>query len=81
MRSEKAKGRKSKYSTDEKRGESFRDSIRDGRKYGCVCCHRLCFKNGVKIFNEASIYPTMKDKAIGEIDTKPVDGVYHICTT
>ena len=27
--------------------QSFRDSIRNGRKYPCLCCHRVCFQNGV----------------------------------
>ena len=27
--------------------QTFRESIRNGRKYPCVCCHRICFQNGV----------------------------------
>ena len=38
-------------STEEGRRKIFRDSIRDGRKYPCICCHRLCFKNSVQVFS------------------------------
>ena len=81
---EQAKARKLKSSTDEKRGKSFRDSIRDGRSYECVCCERLCFKNGVKQFTHAFVssvekdHPNLINKAIG---ARNAHGNHHICLT
>ena len=82
-----AKTRLNKISTDNGRGKCFRDSIRDGRIYECVSCHRVWFKNGVKPFT-----PEFEDKLekdhkgiinafIGRKETTKRNGQYQICTT
>ena len=52
---EKASYRKNKKynnKTLEGRNRLFRESVRYGRIYPCVCCERLCFYNGVKIYSQ-----------------------------
>ena len=44
---EKAKGRLKEVSSEEKRRKKFIDSIKKGRIFECVSCHRKCFENGV----------------------------------
>ena len=38
--------------TMEGRNRLFRESVRYGRIYPCICCERLCFHNGVKIYSQ-----------------------------
>ena len=53
------------------RRRKFFDSVRDGPIYGCVCCHRIRFRNGVVRFDDNikecifSINPSIIDKSIG----------------
>ena len=76
-----------KGSSESGRGKSFRDSIKDGRIFECVSCHRTWFKNGVKPFNKAFKETIEKDFkgilncSIGTIETAVTNGEHHICTT
>ena len=84
---EKSKWRISKIATEEGRRECFRASIRDGRIYPCISCHRVCFKNGVHSFtNEFEFEVNGKYKDLlsltieKTVDLKVKEG-FFICTT
>ena len=52
QRSDEKRQRKANLNgTEEGRRKLFRDSIRDGRIFPCICCHRLCFRNSVQLFS------------------------------
>ena len=84
---EQAKTRANKISKETGRGKSFRDSIKDGRIYECVCCHRVWFKNSVKPFTpeyEAKLEDDNKgiiNCSIGRKQTAKTNEQYQICTT
>ena len=81
------KKREIRSKTRESRQEQFRESIRDGRIYECLCCHRLWFKNSVKPFTweiEAAINKKHEDivgKSIKREGVRKTNGQYHICTS
>ena len=52
MALEKAKVRANKISSEKKRNKVFRDSIRKGRVFDCISCHRLLFENGVVSYSK-----------------------------
>ena len=80
------KVRAKKISTEDKRREVFRDSIKDGRTYECVSCHRLCFKNGVVVFTELlktkfKFFSQIIEKNIGAKENTKSCCNHYICTT
>ena len=85
---ERAKSRIYEVNNQEKRRKKFIDSIKRGRIYECVCCHRKCFENGVSPLPpnfendfENEKFPPEYKSAIGKIETRKVDGFHHWCTT
>ena len=87
QKEEKRKTIQIKNSSEEGRRTSFRNSIREGRKYSCICCHRLFFNNGVVKFSsdfEEEVSSNFKDiilKSIGKIQTTNGRGTSFICIT
>ena len=84
MAEEQAKTRTLRTSTDEKRGKCFRDSIKYGRIYECVCCQRLFFTNGVKPFTDSfksDLGKSLVDRAIGKNFTGKLPGEFFVCIT
>ena len=89
MKVQKSKARQNHQNTAEKRRNNFLDSVKHGRKFECVCCHRVCFQNGVQSISSASDFEKkMEDKfkglfetAIGKFETNKVDNEYFICLT
>ena len=81
------KTRNNRINTEGKRAKTFKDSIRDGRIFQCVSCHRVCFKNGVLPFtrsDESKIeekFPGIINCSIGTKETTITNGNHHICTT
>ena len=68
---EQEKHRKKKEKDSKARIKSFRNAVKYGRIFECICCHRALFQKGVhKIKNE--------DKFISELETK-FPGLYDIC--
>ena len=73
--------------TEEKRRKMFKDSIKYGRTYECVSCHRVCFENGVHLFTsvfESKLekdYPGLIQRSIGIKQTLKTNKEYNICTT
>ena len=72
---------------ESERRKKFRDSIRDGRKFVCICCERLNFINGVIEFS-CSLQDTVEakhegiiDRAIGVTDTADDHETQYICFT
>ena len=47
---EKEKTRSRQVNTERKRGKIFKESVKHGRIYPCISCHRLLFQNGVYQF-------------------------------
>ena len=68
---------KEKNKTIEGRNQKFRESVRHGRIYNCVCCERLCFNNGVTMYTSTfqdtvdSKFDDITRRAIGEYTTPP----------
>ena len=65
---------------------AFLNAVRDGQIYGCVCCHRLRFRNGVALFDDdlqdkiKTANATIISKAVGTPDPNCfVKGSYFIC--
>ena len=87
MAREQSSVRAKKYSNYDARINAFRASIRDGRVYECVSCHRLCFHNGVTEFLKThedkleEAFPNIVQLAIGYKETSQTHGSYHICYT
>ena len=81
------KTRMNRIDTEEKRRTMFKDSIKYGRRYECVSCHRVCFENGVHLFTcviESKLekdYPGLIKRAIGAKQTLKTHEDYHICIT
>jgi len=77
---------KEKNKTMEWRNKKFRESVRYGRIYNCVCCERLCFKNGVTLYTRSfqesidSKFENMTSRAIGGNYSFDED-VSYICST
>ena len=71
----------------EKRRKIFINSIKHGRIFECVCCHRKSFKNGMESLSATfkvdleKKFPGLYETAIGEIETRKVDGLYYWCFT
>ena len=69
---------KARFKNAEKRRRKFIDSIKLGRIFECVSCHRKCFETGVSPlparFEEEydKNYPKVYVDAIGKLETKPV---------
>ena len=68
------------------RRKIFRNSVRDGPIYGCVCCHRIRFKKGVIEYDESLKTEILKynsdilEKAVGEPKREfLVAKVFFIC--
>ena len=59
----------------EKRSKLFRDSVRYGRIYPCVSCHRLLYSTGVSEYDQKfraemdSKFPEILEKAIGSMES------------
>jgi len=76
-----------KVNSEDMRRHNFFEAIKKGRIYDCFCCDRRLFRSGVEPqstdFREIleKRYPGLFDSAIGEIDTKIIDGQYHMCRT
>ena len=87
MTNEQKNTRMNRKNTEEKRRIMFKNSIRDGRIYECVSCHRVCFQNGVTLFTSSLESKILKDfpdiihNSIGMKHTRKKDEVYHICLT
>ena len=84
----KAKNRQTKSNSRQGRHRIFLESVKHGPIYGCACCHRSCFENGVislkSSFKEdmESCYPGLFSKSIGKFShVKKVSGKYHLCFT
>ena len=73
--------------TEEKRLTSFRASVKDGRIYECVVCHRKLFRtsvNQIQTSFESDIeeqYPGLFSRAIGDFETKPINDMFYMCMT
>ena len=72
----------------QKRSKKFKESIKDGRIFECVCCHRICFKNGVyevpENFEDVTkkTHPDLFENSIGYcFETRPIRGKFFICVT
>ena len=83
---EKSSQRTKKRNSLEGRSKQFKDSIKAGRIYECICCHRLSFHNGVTSLDNAFITKIKKhslilDAAIGIKSTTKINGKFQICTT
>ena len=85
---EKAKERIKSTDSEEKRRRKFLESVRQGRIFECVSCHRKLFENGVdtisdKLRNEfRNELKDIFEAAIGSFgETKTIEGVHHICHT
>ena len=68
------------------RRKVFFDAVRDGPIFGCVCCHRIRFRNGVVKFDitlKAAIsktHPSVLEKSVGTPRKDLlVQGAYLIC--
>ena len=83
----KRKQRQKKVSTVEGRRRLFLNSIKKGRIFECVSCHRKCFETNVlplpKNFEHEIYghYPAIYRESIGEITTKKVDCHHYWCFT
>ena len=64
--------------TEQKRSKLFKESIKFGRIFPCICCHRLLFKNGVTDFVAENFSEEILGKAIGSFNVKTD---LHICFT
>ena len=84
---EKSKTRLNRVNTEEKRRRLFINSIKKGRIFECVSCHRKLFENGVVMLEDKikeqiqTSFSTTFELAIGKIETRMVDGFHHICLT
>ena len=84
---EKRKWKLNKNATEEGRRECFRASIRDGRIYPCISCHRVCFHNGVQSFTSefevdiTSKYKSLLTLAIRKSEDLKVRESFFICLT
>ena len=82
---EQKKTRFNRIITEDKRAKVFKDSIKDGRIYECVSCHRLCFKNGVNPYTDSydlkieNKYPGLINSSIGIKETIKILGNFQIC--
>ena len=72
----------------QRRRRIFLDSVKYGPIFGCVSCHRLCFKNGVDKLNSnfeeelERLFPNLLSKCIGNIRNAPeTNGQYYLCAT
>ena len=87
MAVEKNKTRLNCMNDEEKRRKLFLDSIRSGRVFECVSCHRKLFENGVVCLTEKlkteieESFKTTFELAIGEIETRSILGSHYICLT
>ena len=87
MRNEQTKSRINRTNTEEKRGIQFKKSIKNGRIYECVSCHRVGFQNGVLAFTndfELKIqkdFPGIVNSSIGIKQTSKIEGMHYICFT
>ena len=84
---EKAIERLNKVKDEEQRRKRFIESIKRGRIFECVCCHRKMFDTGVSKLSqgfkeeyESDFCQTFKD-SIGNVETRQVDGHFYWCTT
>ena len=86
---EQSRTRQNHENTEEKRRNNFLNSIKQGRQFECVCCHRVCFQNGVKEISSSCTFEKkienkckgLFEKAIGKFETTMVDGKYSVCST
>ena len=82
MRNEQTKSRINRTNTEEKRGIQFKKSIKNGRIYECVSCHRVGFQNGVLAFTndfELKIqkdFPGIVNSSIGIKQTSKIEGMH-----
>ena len=75
---EKRKYRYKKVSTEENREKLFKESIKFGRIFPCVCCHRLLFKNSVSNF----VVSDFHEEIIRKVNCDEIiDQDLYICTT
>ena len=87
MTETKRKQRLKQVSTVERRRICFLNSIKKGRIYECVSCHRKCFETSIlplPLNFERDIdenYPPIYRESIGEIKTKRIDNRYYWCLT
>ena len=87
MATQNANQRLKSIDTEEKRRRKFLDSIRKGRIFECVSCHRKLFETGVEVFSDKLIekveekYSNEIENSIGIIKTRMVDGSHYICHT
>ena len=69
------------------RNKIFRESVRHGRIFSCVCCERLCFNIGVKQYTEEfrnivdSKFDNITRRAIGNSPHISDDSISYICLT
>ena len=65
---------------------NFENSVNDGRIFECIVCHRILFKNGVKVksktFHEEldNSCPGLFERAVGTYETSK-SGLFYICIT
>ena len=79
IRNEKQQQRAEKVKSVEKRRKIFLDSIKNGRIYECISCHRKCFQTGVHALppnfeDTFDKLPIIYRQAIGNIATRKVNG-------
>ena len=74
-------------SSAEYRKSKFDESIKDGRIYECVSCHRILFKNGIETLPD-NFYEMLENEspglfatAIGAFETTQINEKYFICLT
>ena len=73
--------------TFEGRNRLFRESVRYGRDFPCICCERLLFRNGVKVYSQDYHdalnlkFENITSKAVGSIDLNKDIKILYICLT
>ena len=82
---EKLKERVYKKSTMEERSKLFKNAIKDGRRFECISCDRLCFKNGVyqitKEFLEHISPEVLKRSTGSNISQQTIENQDYLCFT
>jgi exonuclease III len=87
----KVKQRVKQHENSARRIHTFQRSIKYGRIFECICCHRRLFENSVTAIQDVTLFqnnlnkrcPRLFEMAIHQIETRKSpnekDGSYHIC--